>query len=278
MMKALFPPFLVLLFAVNAFGAEPAAHLKSAPIPFYPALARQARVTGTVTLDFVITEQGDTSEIKAVVESEAVNAKELLRQAAMDNLQNWKFAWPNPCSCQSKRKVIFSSAFQRNGIARETICDSQMVWKTDVIRVEIEADLLKSKPSRSLAAKRKRPRAFSTGLYLSGDDLLSHTRVARAPSPRPVPRQDSIFPQHSPSPCSHVTDKDHWGGYAAGLKAAGGGRPTQSVPACLPARQSRKYRYRRRLPHLQKADAALFVTFCTGRTNGYSGAGTRFSA
>jgi REP element-mobilizing transposase RayT len=25
-----------------------------------------------------------------------------------------------------------------------------------------------------------------------------------------------------------------------------------------------KYRYRRRLPHLQKADAILFVTFCTG--------------
>ena len=25
-----------------------------------------------------------------------------------------------------------------------------------------------------------------------------------------------------------------------------------------------KYRYRRRLPHLQKANAALFVTFCTG--------------
>ena len=25
-----------------------------------------------------------------------------------------------------------------------------------------------------------------------------------------------------------------------------------------------KYRYRRRLPHLQKADADLFVTFCTG--------------
>ena len=25
-----------------------------------------------------------------------------------------------------------------------------------------------------------------------------------------------------------------------------------------------KYRYRRRLPHLQKADAAVFVTFCTG--------------
>ena len=44
----------------------------------------------------------------------------------------------------------------------------------------------------------------------AGDDLLSHTRVARAPPPaRPVPRQDSIFPQIFTSPCSHVTDKDH---------------------------------------------------------------------
>src|SRR6266550_5090047 len=25
-----------------------------------------------------------------------------------------------------------------------------------------------------------------------------------------------------------------------------------------------KYRYRRRLPHIQKADADLFITFCTG--------------
>jgi hypothetical protein len=25
-----------------------------------------------------------------------------------------------------------------------------------------------------------------------------------------------------------------------------------------------KYRYRRRLPHIQKADAVLFITFCTG--------------
>jgi len=33
-----------------------------------------------------------------------------------------------------------------------------------------------------------------------------------------------------------------------------------STKAPLPA----KYCYRRRLPHPQKADAALFVTFCTG--------------
>jgi REP element-mobilizing transposase RayT len=44
--------------------------------------------------------------------------------------------------------------------------------------------------------------------------------------------------------------------------AGEGARPTRpmSTKAPLPA----KYSYRRRLPHLQKADAALFVTFCTG--------------
>ena len=31
----------------------------------------------------------------------------------------------------------------------------------------------------------------------------------------------------------------------------------------MPSTPLAKYRYRRRLPHLQKADASLFVTFCT---------------
>jgi len=148
MTKALLLTFLVLLLAVNAFGAEPTAYLKAAPIPFYPALARQARVTGMVTLNFVITEQGDTSEIKAVVESEAVNAKELLRQAAMDNLQNWKFAWPHPCSCQSKRKVIFSyqlsSEMESPGRPSVTV---RWFGRTEVIRVEIEGDPPQVEPS-----------------------------------------------------------------------------------------------------------------------------------
>jgi REP-associated tyrosine transposase len=40
--------------------------------------------------------------------------------------------------------------------------------------------------------------------------------------------------------------------------AGEGARPTQHMSSTPPA----KYRYRRRLPHLQKADASLFVTFC----------------
>jgi len=43
--------------------------------------------------------------------------------------------------------------------------------------------------------------------------------------------------------------------------AGGGARPTRSMSTKAPPLT--KYRYRRRLPHLQKADAAVFVTFCT---------------
>ena len=41
-----------------------------------------------------------------------------------------------------------------------------------------------------------------------------------------------------------------------------GARPTSSMSSKAPPLT--KYRYRRRLPHLQKAGAAVFVTFCTG--------------
>ena len=41
----------------------------------------------------------------------------------------------------------------------------------------------------------------------------------------------------------------------------GGRGPTRSMSTKAPPLT--KYRYRRRLPHLQKADAAVFVTFCT---------------
>jgi REP element-mobilizing transposase RayT len=47
------------------------------------------------------------------------------------------------------------------------------------------------------------------------------------------------------------------------LHAVGGrGRPPYTMSSS--ASPLTKYRYRRRLPHLQKADADLFVTFCTG--------------
>ena len=48
-----------------------------------------------------------------------------------------------------------------------------------------------------------------------------------------------------------------------GWKLAGeGARPTRNMPTTYELLG--KYKYRRRLPHLQKEDAAIFVTFCTG--------------
>ncbi len=44
------------------------------------------------------------------------------------------------------------------------------------------------------------------------------------------------------------------------MAAGGRGRPPYIVSTALA-----KYRYRRRLPHLQRADADLFVTFCSVR-------------
>ena len=46
------------------------------------------------------------------------------------------------------------------------------------------------------------------------------------------------------------------------LAVGGRGRPPHTMSSG--ASPLAKYRYRRRLPHLQKADADLFVTFCTG--------------
>lgn len=43
--------------------------------------------------------------------------------------------------------------------------------------------------------------------------------------------------------------------------AGEGARPTRTLMFSVPLA---KYRYRRRLPHLQKADCDLFITFCTG--------------
>jgi len=42
------------------------------------------------------------------------------------------------------------------------------------------------------------------------------------------------------------------------------GRGARSTRTLMSSTPLAKYRYRRRLPHLQKADCDLFITFCTG--------------
>jgi protein TonB len=56
-----------------------------APAPNYPALARQARIEGTVVIDAVIDVSGN------VVEAKVVSGHPLLLAAALEAVRQWKF-------------------------------------------------------------------------------------------------------------------------------------------------------------------------------------------
>jgi hypothetical protein len=97
--------------------------------------------------------------------------------------------------------------------------------------------------------------------------------VARTTScGRPRPRKTSfeqVCKECTGPDCSFVTDKPVSLFISCRQLAREGARPTHAphkhphtFMSSLPLA---KYRYQRRLPHLQKADCDLFVTFCTAR-------------
>jgi TonB family protein len=106
-------------------------------MPFYPELARQARISGTIHLHFTVDGQGNTSTV------EASPANELLRRTAIENVQHWKFAWPQPCDCRSTREAIFVYKFSGK-LESPDRPNVTIRWfgKTKVIRVEIEGDVI----------------------------------------------------------------------------------------------------------------------------------------
>jgi TonB family protein len=60
--------------------------LLSANIPFYPPLARQARVYGTVKVAFTLpANAGEPANV------EAVSGHPLLKSAALENVKTWRF-------------------------------------------------------------------------------------------------------------------------------------------------------------------------------------------
>ena len=94
-------------------------------------------------------------------------------------------------------------------------------------------------------------------------DLLSHTRVARAPSPAKTAQfaRDPHFGKGSGELVRPSLTRNP-AAVICGMEMAGEGAARLS--SLMSTSAPTKYCYRRRLPHLQKADAALFVTFCTG--------------
>jgi len=122
-MKSIFALIGALLLSLSMLGADAEPYLKSAQMPFYPPLCRQARIEGTVSMHFTVNEQGDTSDVQAVT------GNKMLQDAAIKNIQDWKF-WPSRCACRVKRDAVFVYRLsRRGGIGGQTKRSSQVVRK-----------------------------------------------------------------------------------------------------------------------------------------------------
>lgn len=99
-MHKLYALLCTLLMGITAFAADPEPFLKSAPMPFYPPLARQARIEGKVLVRVTINQAGETSV-------ESLSGHVLLRNATVDYVKEWRFGWPHSCACTVSREVTF---------------------------------------------------------------------------------------------------------------------------------------------------------------------------
>lgn len=70
---------------VKVGGQVQEAMLISKPLPVYPPLARQARITGTVVLHAIISKDGRVEELTVI------SGHPLLVQAAKDAVQQWRY-------------------------------------------------------------------------------------------------------------------------------------------------------------------------------------------
>ena len=78
----------VLYFAALSFAQIDRPILSSAQVPFYPDMARTARVQGAVILTVTVSPAGDVSSVQVI------SGNPLLRKAAEENVKSWKVRWP----------------------------------------------------------------------------------------------------------------------------------------------------------------------------------------
>jgi hypothetical protein len=94
--------FILLTFAacIGVAAQTDNPELVSANIPFYPPLARQARVYGAVKVAFTLA--GNSGEPADV---EAVSGHPLLKSAAAENVKTWRFR--NSYAVERKYETTF---------------------------------------------------------------------------------------------------------------------------------------------------------------------------
>jgi len=83
------PALLLFLIGGLALGQNlPQPQLISSQLPQYPAIARLARVTGDVKVEFILNSTGEP------ISAKAVSGNALLRPAAVENVKSWRFELP----------------------------------------------------------------------------------------------------------------------------------------------------------------------------------------
>lgn len=81
--------FLLLFIASVALGQNlPQPQLISAQLPKYPAIARWARITGDVRVEFILNTSGEPISVTVV------SGHPLLRPAVVENVKSWRFELP----------------------------------------------------------------------------------------------------------------------------------------------------------------------------------------
>src|SRR5204862_7984807 len=89
--------------------------LSAAQVPFYPHMARAARVQGAVFLNMTISPTGGISSVQTV------SGSPLLRAAAEENVKSWKVRWPttvlSPTSPVSKKVEYLFRLTDKSGPA-----------------------------------------------------------------------------------------------------------------------------------------------------------------
>jgi TonB family protein len=133
-MKRLAMTALVILIAMSAFAKDPEPYLQFAKMPFYPGLARAARIEGEVKIHFVVNDKGEPEEVKAV------SGHPILKQDAIDNVKAWRFAWPTPCACRVKQEATLVYKLS-NEVAEPDSRRVSVTWY-DKNRLVIETDPL----------------------------------------------------------------------------------------------------------------------------------------
>jgi TonB family protein len=91
--------FALTVFAIHAMAGDGAQPVRTAAaLPFYPPLARQARVQGEVVVRMTVTPDGKPTGV------EAVSGNPVLERSAVENVQTWAF---QPPGVSMKREITF---------------------------------------------------------------------------------------------------------------------------------------------------------------------------